>query len=81
MSVDTTISVEMMEGERMEMKKGEVPYGLVWDKNEISSEVENTFIAYFSNFFNLFSLDQSPISCPLLLKDRDRATYGTSQMW
>ena len=40
--------------------------------------VENAFIPYFSIFFNLFSLDQSPISCPLLLKNRDRATYGTS---
>jgi hypothetical protein len=50
----------------------------VRDKNEINSDVENTFIPYFSNFFNLFSLDQNPISCPLPLKDRDSATYGTS---
>jgi len=54
-------------------------YGLASDKNEIKSEVENTSISYFSNFFfNLFSLDQSPILCPLLLKNSDRATYGTS---
>ena len=46
------------------MEKGEASlagYGLVWDKNEISSEVENFFIPYFFTFFNLFSLDQSPI--------------------
>ena len=63
------------------MEKGEASlagYGLVWDKNEISSEVENFFIPYFFTFFNLFSLDQSPISCPSPLKNRDRATYGTS---
>jgi len=62
----------------METEKGEEAYGQVWDKNEITPEVENTFIPYFSIFFNLFSLDQKPISCPLLLKDRDRPTYGTS---
>ena len=62
----------------METEKGEEAYGQIWDKNEIKPEVENTFIPYFSIFFNLFSLDQKPISCPLLLKDRDRPTYGTS---
>ena len=66
-----------------EMAKEEVAfdvagYVLVSAKREIKSEVENAFIPYFSIFFNLFSLDQSPISCPLLLKNRDRATYGTS---
>ena len=30
-------------------------YVLILDKTEINSEVENTFISHFSNFFNLFS--------------------------
>ena len=46
----------MCDGVRMETEKGEVDYGLVSDKKEIKSEVENTLI--LDCFLNAFSCAQ-----------------------
>ena len=65
-------------GRKEEMEKGEVAFGIAsygqaWDKNEISSEVENTLT--MDCLLNAFSSDQIGA-----LKDRAKAKYGSS-LW